>query len=79
MEKQSDGGHLLECLESSGTKIMTRGPIDCQLCMGRYRETNDDLDDEFQGYVPTLLVYYLIKVFRQTWSLLEPISAEATI
>ena len=41
IEKRSSHGHLLEQLESSGTKIMMRGIlvgyIKHYLCMGRYR------------------------------------------
>ena len=42
IEKLSHRGRLLEHLESSGTKIMMRGPIVRHLCVGKYRETNKD-------------------------------------
>ena len=42
---------LLERLKSSGTKIMMRGPIVRELCVGRnkVRKNKQALVDEFQG------------------------------
>ena len=45
MEKQSSRRCLFENLQSSGTKVMIKGPIIRQLCVGRSIETNKQTFD----------------------------------
>ena len=54
IKEQSSRGCLLEHLESSGTKIMNKGSIVRQLCVGRYRETNKD--DPEDALLPTVQI-----------------------
>ena len=49
IKKQSSGGHVLEKLESSDTKIMMKEPVVCQLYKQRNRKTETKiLEDTFQ-------------------------------
>ena len=65
---------FIDTFESCGTKIMLRGPIVCQLCVGRNRETKI-LDDEFHGLFQTAKHFLccqsttLAKYSRHAWSL----------
>ena len=49
IKKRSSCWHLLEHLESSGTKILVEDIVR-QLCVGWCRETNKDLEDEFCSF-----------------------------
>ena len=55
--------------------VMMRGPLVCQLCVGRYRETKKQPpDDEFHGGVQTALCVASLlpnEVFKHAWSLFE--------
>ena len=55
--KRSSHGHLLEHLESSGTKILMGGWTYCTLVMCGKKQTTQTFEDEFTGFSDFNVIY----------------------